>query len=144
MGFFLQMWWELKNDNGVWAKYVNNLSWERSCMRHRLQQVAPCIEKHIRVLVCNGTSSFWFSNWLGSGPLQLQQSELRYPELSLCQAYVDGVWKLSLFEEEFSPSQLEQVMENSLIFISANDFLVWDATALGEFTLKSAYELVRL
>lgn len=98
-----KLWWRLHTSHGLWASYVNSISLPKSIAFRRIQDVDGFMLDNTRMLVCNGSLSFKFSDWSGSGALiDLFPSLAVFPDLPLCQVYVDRSWNPLLPPEVLS------------------------------------------
>lgn len=141
--FTCKLWWKLKQNIGIWAAFVNRISWQKSRFHSRLQQVQAFADVHMRTIVVDGSSNFWTSNWLGTGSLRVDTFGLTHPTLTLAVAFSGGSWQQRYFCQDVSHSELQQILSHSLDFLSAADFVVWKSTPSGNFSTSSAYTTLR-
>lgn len=64
-----KLWWKLYTREGLWSKYVNSVGQHKSFVAGRVAQVYDLMQEHTRILVSDGDSSFWYSNWSSMGCL---------------------------------------------------------------------------
>jgi hypothetical protein len=64
-----KFWWKLQSNTGVWAAYCNSVGWLNSFASSRIERIADLMKEFSRTLLCDGSSSFLFTNWTGLGDL---------------------------------------------------------------------------
>ncbi|XP_055830788.1 uncharacterized protein LOC129899799 [Solanum dulcamara] len=103
------------------------------------------IEPHIHWHINSGTNSFWWDDWLGSGPLAYHNNHLPRLNNTRVSEYIEnGEWNVQKIRK-YAPSQLVQQILDTEIDYHPNtaDQACWKLTSHGNFTSKSAWELVR-
>lgn len=81
---------------GIWARYVRAISWERSALVVRLRSAQAVFDSHIVLQVKDRSSSLWDSNWLGLGLLRPHLLTAHPHELSIREAFDAGFFFLGL------------------------------------------------
>ncbi|KAJ8766710.1 hypothetical protein K2173_005321 [Erythroxylum novogranatense] len=140
--FACKLWWKLANDVGIWAKYINAISWMKSCARGRLARVAEFFHQNVGKIIQNGSSNIWEGNWLNDGVLLPSVPSHTLPRLTFNQIFVDGAWCTHLIQDYLPPSELRRISKFSLCFSEGNDRLVWKPNSSGIFSVSSAYESI--
>lgn len=64
-----KLWWKCRTGVGLWATYVNRVSWRKSVAKHRLFAVDDFMRARVHVVVGLGACSLLFDNWSGKGAL---------------------------------------------------------------------------
>lgn len=129
--FSCKLLWKLENNVGVWAKFVNQVSLDRSVMHHRLALLEDFMTQHISVRIGDGSSFFWTSNWMYLGPLLAYNPDPHYPDLTLSQAFEGGQWQRQFICGDLPHSVLQAVLSITLYFVAQPDTKVWNLTAAG-------------
>ena len=98
-------------------------------------------ERNIRWILRSGNSSFWHDNWLGSGPL-CQEVET-FQEQSVADFVVQGCWDWQRLYDVLPTSWVQRVLEAAPPSSDQVDKMIWYPTSSGEFSIASAYQVVR-
>lgn len=142
LAFTCKLWWKISCLTGIWARYIRAISWERSVLRVRLRAAQAVFDSHIAFQVRDGSSSFWDSNRLGSGPLRLHDLLLSPPPDLTIREVFEGDSQDVL--SDYLPNDLLQhVLQHRPTFISQPDCIVWKPSPSGAFTISSAYSMAR-
>lgn len=141
--FVCKLWCKLKQNVGIWAKFVNRITWQKSSKCKTLAALQGVIEENFKIRIGDGSSFFWYSNWHPAGPLiPISQSPIA-PALTLQQACMDGCWQTHLFEDDLLPDFFQQLISQEVFFSDSVDVEVWGPTQSGLFSVASAYSIVR-
>nr|XP_025884111.1 uncharacterized protein LOC112940334 [Solanum lycopersicum] len=105
----------------------------------------PQIEQHIQWKLQAGNCSFWWDNWLGSGPLaQFTNNNNRFNNSKVADFWEAGKWSWSRLLEQAPASQLSKILTTE---ISPHQHLpdqaVWNLNNHGGFTCSPALEEIR-
>ncbi|XP_071924882.1 uncharacterized protein [Coffea arabica] len=92
-------------------------------------------------LVNSGSCDFWYDNWLGSGGLCLKTQV--YSALTFWDFITKGEWNGQLFGQYLALELTRQILQHPVPKGVGRDEVVWSLTALGRFTLASAFQDVR-
>lgn len=142
LAFTCKLWWKISCLTGIWARYIRAISWERSVLRVRLRAAQAVFDSHIAFQVRDGSSSFWDSNWLGSGPLRLHDLLLSPPpDLTIREAFEGD--SQDVLSDSLPNDLLQHVLQHRPTFISQPDCIVWKPSPSGAFTISSAYSMAR-
>ncbi|KAH0779037.1 hypothetical protein KY290_005464 [Solanum tuberosum] len=103
------------------------------------------IEHKIWWQVKAGNSSFWFDNWTKQGALYFTEGESTMEEeIEVKEFFENGIWKIDKLREFISEEMTEYIIENIKPGMTETlDKAWWMGNSTGEFTVKSAYHLVR-
>lgn len=112
------------------------------CTTPRLQMVQATFRNHITLHVRDGSSSFWDSCWLESGPLRPHLLLANPPQLSIKEIYNDGTWRRDVLRDYLDDDLRNLVTQRSLTFIPQPDCLIWKPSPSGVFFISSAYTVV--
>lgn len=87
--FSIKRWWRFRTQNSLWATFLRAKYCTRShpvsksmvsADSHGWQNILKTrqkVEFHIKWSIQNGSSSFWWDNWTGDGPLAHQVQGIR-------------------------------------------------------------------
>ena len=89
------------------------------------------------------TIDFWCDNWSGEGALILANFRVPdfYPKFS--EVLINGVWELEGVAQYMEDSLLQQINSYHITLSDREDRLVWKHTTLGNFSVKTAWNLIR-
>nr|XP_027090223.1 uncharacterized protein LOC113711258 [Coffea arabica] len=85
--------------------------------------------------------NFWFDNWLGSGALCLKA--MVNPILSFKDFLTNGDWNGAMLRQYIPQECIPLILQHPVPNGDCRDEVVWSQTALGKFTLASAFQEVR-
>lgn len=124
----------------MWANYVRSVSISKSCARRRLLAVDQIMKENTRILVRDGSCSFLMDNWSGQGSIAdlFDVSHFMHLHVALRDLFGENGWDPSLPDE-----LIPFVSQFSFSFSDESDYMVWEPTSSGLFTLHSAYNLLR-
>ena len=154
--FGCKLWWKMRTSDTLWTRFMRAkhvavtehlttapASQTSSAVWKRMLRVRDFVEEHSQTLIKNGSASFWYDNWIGSGPLGKHRLHVPSPNLCLRDVLHDNIWHLdqvSLSSEEMSRIHHSQVR---LSPGAAPDCLIWCPTSHGGFQISSALESLR-
>ena len=103
------------------------------------------VEQHIHWQLHIGNCSFWWDNWLGTGPLaQYTSSSFRLNNTKVSEFWENGAWSWRKLQEQAPASQLDRIMATAIPQQQQKpDQPIWKLHNLGKFTCKSAWEAIR-
>lgn len=64
-------------------------------------------------------------------------------DLQIKEAFTGGRWNLHLFANELSQNDLDRVLRTEISYVPTKDFLVWDGNVNGDFSVASAFGVLR-
>jgi ribonuclease HI len=90
----------------------------------------------------NGNSSFWFSNWSGSGILanQVLFVDIHDLEMRVCDVFTDGSWRFNVLYTDLAPEVKERVNSITIDLNSeVSDRYTWNGNLNGIYTAQDGY-----
>ncbi|XP_073051343.1 uncharacterized protein [Primulina eburnea] len=153
--FSIKLWFRYRQGSSLWAKFmmrkycqlvhpasVSSAGFISPTWR-RLLKIRPRAESGIRWRVGMGDINFWDDIWCGEVPLTSQLPVRGDRGVRVSHFISDGVWEFDFLCSVVPPSVAETI---ALIPIALGepDLSIWVHSSDGVFSLKSAWELVRL
>ncbi|XP_075499823.1 uncharacterized protein LOC142538376 [Primulina tabacum] len=153
--FSIKLWFRFRQGSSLWAKfmmrkycqlvhpaYVSSAGFISPTWR-RLLKIRARAESGIRWRIGVGDVAFWDDIWCGDVPLSSQVLLRGDRGVRVCHFLSDGAWDFDLLCSVVPPSVAETI---TLIPIASgeHDSAIWVHSSDGVFSLKSAWELVRL
>ena len=146
--FQFKQWWNFRTKQILWGDFLktkycqrsnpiskkwnsgDSLTWKYMLMNR------PQIEQHIQWKLQAGNCSFWWDNWLGSGPLaQFTNNNNRFNNSKVADFWEAGKWSWSRLLEQAPASQLSKILTTE---ISPHQHLpdqaLWNLNNHGGFT----------
>lgn len=96
------------------------------------------VEKNFWKLIREGTSSFWFEDWMRLGPFTERKGDISQPTLLINDCLVEGPWNLQEIKEVLSPGEVQSILSSQISLSDGNDLLPWCPPSHGEFSISSA------
>lgn len=146
--FGVKLWWIFRLQSSIWAKYLNakyiganhpievRLS-RGSAVWRRLLRARTMAEDHIRWIIGEGHIDVWKDKWLDIVGYNYDEklhikylfSECRPNEIIVRQLLGEDAW--------------EEMVKKNIVLTSGKDIMVWAPSNSDNFTLRSAWDLVR-
>uniref|UniRef100_M1D5L9 RNA-directed DNA polymerase (Reverse transcriptase) n=1 Tax=Solanum tuberosum TaxID=4113 RepID=M1D5L9_SOLTU len=153
---FAKLWWNFRTSTSLWSNYMGNKYCKK---RHpivsrsvgathvwkKMVAIREEVEHEIWWQLKAGTSSFWFDNLTKQGTLFYTEGEsARDEEIEVKEFIEEGSWKREKLRNYLSEEMTEHIVINVLPCTSEmNDKAWWMGSSVGNFTVKSAFHLVR-
>ncbi|XP_042065480.1 uncharacterized protein LOC121808994 [Salvia splendens] len=158
--FSIKMWWRFREHDSLWAQYmyqkycsisfplVAYMSNRFSPMWRRLFKVGDLCREQVRWVVGNRNISFWHDSWVLDYPLaNLCNSRQTRPSLKVNDLWEGEQWNERdlwvMAEEEGLPEEIVEKILQIPFDKRDRDRGRWKLTVNGQFTLASAWDLVR-
>ncbi|XP_073037198.1 uncharacterized protein [Primulina eburnea] len=153
--FSIKLWFRFRQGSSLWAKFmmrkycqlvhpacVSSVGFISPTWR-RLLKIRPRAESGIRWRLGMGDVNFWDDTWCGDVPLSSQLPVRGDRGVRVSHFISDGVWDFDFLCSVVPPSVAETI---ALVPIALGepDLAIWVHSSDGVFSLKSAWELVRL
>ncbi|OIT21109.1 putative ribonuclease h protein [Nicotiana attenuata] len=102
-------------------------------------------EKGIQWRLHNGKCSFWWDNWLGSGPLALSRTEGGRPgNTSVSNFWNEGHWDLQKLNGTVPAHKISEIMQTYIYYNpDLPDKPIWMPTVRGKFSCTPSWDLIR-
>lgn len=97
-------------------------------------------EAHIKWELNNGSSSFWWDNWIGQGPLAriAHNGEINMQKVRDFTQH--NAWDHNKLTEAFPAEWVERITNISVPTKQVSDHPIWTITNAGNFSCRSAWE----
>ncbi|XP_073051345.1 uncharacterized protein [Primulina eburnea] len=153
--FSIKLWFRFRQGSSLWSKFMMRKYCQLghpACVSsagfisptwRRLLKIRPRAESGIRWRVGMGDVNFWDDIWCGDVPLSSQLPVRGDRGVRVSHFISDGVWDFDFLCSVVPPSVAETI---ALIPIALGepDLAIWVHSSDGVFSIKSAWELVRL
>ncbi|XP_070035134.1 uncharacterized protein [Nicotiana tomentosiformis] len=118
-------------------KYI--MSWKN------LLKTRSKAEMHISWKIQNGSSSFWWDNWTGKGPLAYMSQGTRKSTKTQVNSFIyNGQWDINRLNQVLPSHIPDFIMNIDIGNCLEEDFPVWSISDDGQFSIKSSWHLIRL
>lgn len=148
LSFACKKWWKLINRSGIWAEFISSrlLSPWHFAVTGRMATVRSIMLQHSRILVLDGSCSFWYQNWSGLGLLvdKIPFFLPAPPPLVLHDVYPNGIWERPDLDYLFQPEVLSLLQSQHFQYTTGTDKFFWEPSSTGQFSLSSAFSSVLL
>ncbi|KAG5606071.1 hypothetical protein H5410_027563 [Solanum commersonii] len=148
--FQYKQWWIFRTKNSLWgqflkAKYCQRANpvakkWDtgQSLVWKYLLKNRPRVEPHITWKIYSGSSSFWWDNWLGSGPLaDLMDNISSLNNLQVSYFIEEGQWKESLVRQHAPPLMVPTILNTHIQHQDETpDEAIWTPADSGHFSIS--------
>ncbi|KAK6803132.1 hypothetical protein RDI58_000916 [Solanum bulbocastanum] len=155
--FQFKQWWTFRSKQTLWgdflkAKYCqrsNPISkkWDtgESQAWRLLMKNKITVEKHIQWKIRNGSSSFWWDNWLDVGPLAHYTSNSnRFNKEKVADFIEEGHWNRRKVMQLAPPSQVQNILSTQIhLQPGQTDLAIWTLNTSGSFSVSSAWNIIR-
>lgn len=104
----------------------------------------PIVLQNSFCRVRDGSSNFWYDNWLGSQSLADAGFEVKEPQLKIKDILTaDGTWNRNRLKELMGENQAYSIEHVNMKSRGGRDLYVWKPSKDGLFSTKSAWEVIR-
>ncbi|KAH0646562.1 hypothetical protein KY284_034446 [Solanum tuberosum] len=155
--FQFKHWWIFRTKRTLWGDFLKAKYCQRSNPISKkwdtgesqawkvLMRNKHKVEKHIQWKINNGSSSFWWDNWLGVGPLaQFTTTSHRFDNETIADFMANGQWKIDKLIRLAPQNHLPAILSTNIQLQHANpDLAVWSPNSSGLFTVSSAWDIIR-
>ncbi|XP_073133701.1 uncharacterized protein [Henckelia pumila] len=153
--FSMKLWFRCRQGTSLWArfllrKYCRLVSPVCAPSRgaisptwRRLLQIRPHAEAGIRWRIGGGEVSFWDDIWLGDTPLS-SRCDVRGDRRACVSSFLfEGAWDFDTLYV-IVPSTLAEEITQVPVLVDEPDAAIWIHSSDGAFSVRSAWEQVRL
>ena len=96
----------------------------------RMLRARPIVGDNSRMLVRDGSLSFWFENWLDDGPLVVSSSPIPSPDARISDLFHNGARQIKTLLSFISAAQETNIRWLSLC-TGMKDKLAWTHSGIG-------------
>ncbi|EOX99578.1 Uncharacterized protein TCM_008287 [Theobroma cacao] len=152
--FSMKLWWKFQTCNNIWSKFMRakycygRIPGYTQPKRHDSQmwkRMLACYlvtEQHMRWKIGKGELFFWYDCWMGDEPLINRFPVFSSSMTQVCYFFNNNEWdvdKLNTMLPEEMVVEILKIPFNT----SSTDVAYWVPTSDGDFTTKSAWEIIR-
>ncbi|WMV45629.1 hypothetical protein MTR67_039014 [Solanum verrucosum] len=155
--FQFKHWWIFRTKQTLWGDFLRAKYCQRSNPISKkwdtgesqawklLMRNKHRVEKHIQWKIRNGSSSFWWDNWLGIGSLaQFTTTSHRFDNETIADFTTNGQWNVDKLNQIAPQIHLHKILSTHLqLQHTSTDQAVWNLNANGLFTISSAWDIIR-
>ncbi|KAG2717585.1 hypothetical protein I3760_03G182300 [Carya illinoinensis] len=105
--------------------------------------IMPKVLSNSKWLIREGNVNFWMENWLGDGPLLASTSIIGDEKLQVKDVFDASGPILNRIQPLVNDASLAKIVAVGVRLKSRPNICVWKHTINGEFTTKSAWQLIR-
>ncbi|WMV13941.1 hypothetical protein MTR67_007326 [Solanum verrucosum] len=155
---FAKLWWNFRtSSDSLWSHYM----WNKYCKKQhpviaqgtgishvwrKMIQIREEVEHNIWWQVKAGEASFWFDNWTKQGALYyLEEQNHGEEEIEVKQFIQERRWNKGKLNQYVSEEMVQYITENisPVLIETGKDKAWWMGSTTGNFTVKSAWDLLR-
>ncbi|XP_026443168.1 uncharacterized protein LOC113343060 [Papaver somniferum] len=150
----MKLWWKIRTSTKKWALFLNEKLFDRKgCIKHSgvkssifpgLRSVYNCVEKNAKVLIGDGRdTSLYYDIWFDKTSIAEVLNDYSLDATArVSDILKDGLWDIPEIHLQFLiAAGLE--LNRMPIPMGGADVRVWMPELKGEFSVKSATELIR-
>ncbi|KAG2722809.1 hypothetical protein I3760_02G143800 [Carya illinoinensis] len=94
--------------------------------------------------VRDGNISFWYDNWANGDPLCSLYPVIENPLLKIKDCHLDNEWDISLLDQLVGQQKAIELYQYLARRKEGEDVLIWLKDDAGKFTMKSAWDCIRV
>ncbi|XP_060211804.1 uncharacterized protein LOC132639369 [Lycium barbarum] len=159
MALYCKIWWKFRTSPSLWSVYLNNkyckkenavvVQWKYGSQNWKnMLQARDLIEQHIWWQTKMGNALFWYDNWTGLGALYYVTTGDTYDDRiqNVSEMVIDGNWDVARLEL-ILPGDVVQHIRDTItptVMTEEKDIHWWLLDSKGDFTVKSAWDYLRL
>ncbi|XP_060182578.1 uncharacterized protein LOC132612299 [Lycium barbarum] len=159
MALYCKIWWNFRTSPSLWSVYLSNkyckkenavvVQWKYGSQNwKKMLQARDLIEQHIWWQTKMGNALFWYDNWTGLGALYYVTTGDTYDDRiqNVSEMVIDGNWDEARLEL-LLPGDIVQHIRDTIkppMMIEEKDIHWWLLDSKGDFTVKSAWDYLRL
>ena len=155
--FQFKQWWTFRTKQTLWGDFLKAKYCQRShpvskkwdtgeslTWKHMLF-IRQKMEQHIHWRLQAGECSFWWDNWLGTGPLSHHNSRCsRFSNIKVADFWDNGGWNWRKLVKHAPASQLSSIMATAVPQQQhKQDQAIWKLSSDGKFNCSTAWEEIR-
>ncbi|XP_049401641.1 uncharacterized protein LOC125865486 [Solanum stenotomum] len=152
-----KQWWRFRTTESLWtnflkAKYCSVdhptiVQWKpgQSHSWQAMLKIREEVEQEFFWKTNKGNSSFWFDKWNEFGSLyELLENTLIYQHITIKDVFQQGHWNWNALNPQ-PPDHIKHIITNFNINLANNldDIPLWTAAESGNFSVSSAWKLLR-
>ncbi|XP_075499183.1 uncharacterized protein LOC142537561 [Primulina tabacum] len=153
--FSIKLWFRFRQGSSLWARFLLRKYCQMDAPAsvlprglisptwRRLLRIRPRAEPGIRWRVGLGDVSFWDDIWFGDTALSSQCEVRGGRDVRVFHFLSEGAWDFDLLCAVVAPSVAEAITLTPIAF-GEPDLALWIHSSDGAFSIRSAWELVRL
>ncbi|KAK6782008.1 hypothetical protein RDI58_019804 [Solanum bulbocastanum] len=155
--FQFKHWWTFRSKQTLWGDFLRAKYCQRSNPISKkwdtgesqawklMMRNKHTVENHIQWKIRDGSSSFWWDNWLGVGPLaQYTTDSNRFNNDRISDFMQDGQWKMRKVLQLAPQQHVHRILAMQIqLQHGQKDQAVWKLNTNGNFSVSSAWNIIR-
>ncbi|KAK6803130.1 hypothetical protein RDI58_000914 [Solanum bulbocastanum] len=155
--FQFKHWWTFRSKQTLWGDFLRAKYCQRSNPISKkwdtgesqawklMMRNKHTVENHIQWKIRDGSSSFWWDNWLGVGPLaQYTTDRNRFNNDRISDFMQDGQWKMRKVLQLAPQQHVHRILAMQIrLQHGQKDQAVWKLNTNGNFSVSSAWNIIR-
>ena len=101
------------------------------------------MEGNIQLLLREGDASFWFDNWLGTGPIAEGKGHISLPNVRIRDLYDGIAWHLTQVREALIEEEQTRILGSQTQLSEGWDKWVWTPSTDGGFRVQLALKMLQ-
>ncbi|WRX16203.1 Reverse transcriptase zinc-binding domain - like 6 [Theobroma cacao] len=152
--FTLKLWWRFETGNSLWTQFLRT----KYCLGRIPHHIQPKLHdshiwkrmisgremalQNIRWKIGKGDLFFWHDCWMGDKPLAASFPEVQNDMSHVYHFYNGDTWDVDKLKS-FLPTVLVEEILQVPFDKSREDVAYWTLTSNGDFSTRSAWEMIR-
>ncbi|EOY17513.1 Uncharacterized protein TCM_036737 [Theobroma cacao] len=152
--FSMKLWWRFRTTNSLWTQFMRakycggQLPTDVQPKLHdsqtwkRMVTISSITEQNIRWRIGHGELFFWHDCWMGEEPLVNRNQAFASSMAQVSDFFLNNSWNVEKLKTVLQQEVVEEIVKIP-IDTSSNDKAYWTTTPNGDFSTKSAWQLIR-
>ncbi|EOY34748.1 Uncharacterized protein TCM_042328 [Theobroma cacao] len=152
--FSMKLWWRFRTIDSLWTRFMRmkycrgQLPMQTQPKLHdsqtwkRMLTSSATTEQHMRWRVGQGNLFFWHDCWMGDAPLISSNQEFTSSMVQVCDFFMNNSWNVEKLKTVLQQEVVDEIAKIPIDTMS-KDEAYWTPTPNGDFSTKSAWQLIR-
>ncbi|EOY17514.1 Uncharacterized protein TCM_042330 [Theobroma cacao] len=152
--FSMKLWWRFRTIDSLWTRFMRMKYCRGQLPMHtqpklhdsqtwkRMVANSAITEQNMRWRVGQGKLFFWHDCWMGETPLTSSNQELSLSMVQVCDFFMNNSWDIEKLKTVLQQEVVDEIAKIPIDAMS-KDEAYWAPTPNGEFSTKSAWQLIR-
>ncbi|EOY25454.1 Uncharacterized protein TCM_026877 [Theobroma cacao] len=152
--FSMKLWWRFRTTDSLWTRFMRMKYCRGQLPMHtqpklhdsqtwkRMVASSAITEQNMRWRVGQGNLFFWHDCWMGETPLISSNHEFSLSMVQVCDFFMNNSWDIEKLKTVLQQEVVDEIAKIPIDAMS-KDEAYWAPTPNGEFSTKSAWQLIR-
>ncbi|EOY14356.1 Uncharacterized protein TCM_033752 [Theobroma cacao] len=152
--FSMKLWWRFRTTDSLWTRFMRmkycrgQLPMQTQPKLHdsqtwkRMLTSSTITEQHMRWRVGQGNVFFWHDCWMGEAPLISSNQEFTSSMVQVCDFFTNNSWNIEKLKTVLQQEVVDEIAKIPIDTMN-KDEAYWTPTPNGDFSTKSAWQLIR-